>query len=67
VTAIGRKMGLGMGYLDRGTHETKRMAACSMDKFFRNIGTEKPDWNSILGKLGSDFFVSQGGNRFDLF
>jgi hypothetical protein len=67
VTAIGRKVDLSMGDLDRGAHETKRMATCSMDKFFRDIGTEKPDGHAVLGKLRSNFFISQRGDGFELF
>jgi hypothetical protein len=67
VTAIGRKVDLSMGDLDRGAHETKRMATCSMDKFFRNIGAEKPDGLPSLRKVGTDFSIPHGSNCFDLF
>jgi hypothetical protein len=67
MAAIGRKMGLDMRNLNRGSHEAKRMPTCSMDKFFWNIGTEESNRRPILGKLGRDFFISQRGDGFDLF
>jgi len=67
MAAIRRKMSLNMGYLDRSTHETKGMAASSMEKLFGNIGTEKADGLPSLRKVGSDFSIPHGGNCFDLF
>jgi len=67
MAAIRRKMGLSMRYLDRGSHQAKGMATCSIDQLFRNIGAEKADGLPSLRKVGTDFSIPHGGNCFDLF
>jgi hypothetical protein len=38
-----------------------------VNEFFRDIGAEKGDRDTILGEMGSDFTVSLGGYGLDLF
>jgi hypothetical protein len=38
-----------------------------MEKFFRDIGAEKADRDTILGEMRSGFTVSPGGYGLDLF
>jgi hypothetical protein len=58
VAAVRRKMGLDMGHLDGCAHETKGKSAGSMDEFFRNMGTEKTDRNTVLRERRGDFSIS---------
>jgi hypothetical protein len=67
MAAVGGKMRLDMGHLDGGAHETKRKSPGSMNEFFRNIRTEKTDWDTILRKKGDYLPVSTGRDRFEFF
>jgi hypothetical protein len=67
MAAIRGKMGLHMGHLDGCAHKAQRMAPGCMEKFFRNIRTEKTDSVAVLWEMGSHFLISQRGDRFDLF
>jgi hypothetical protein len=67
MTAVGRKMRGGMGYLSRGAHEAKGKGSGCIDEFFRDIRTEKTDRVAVFWEMGSHFLISQGGDRFDLF
>jgi hypothetical protein len=67
MAAIGWKMGLDVGHLDGRTHETNRKGSGSVDEFFRNVGTEKTDGNTILGETRSHFRVSTGSEIDELF
>jgi hypothetical protein len=67
MAAIRRKMGLGMGDLDRSTHETKWMATGSMNELLRYIRAEKTNGHAVLWKKRDDFPITQRGNRLDLF
>jgi hypothetical protein len=67
VTTVRRKMRLGMRDLDWSAHEAKRMAACRMKKFFRDVGTEKANRNTVHREKISDFSVSHGGNALGFF
>jgi len=49
VAAILRKVGLGMGYLSRRPHETKRQGTRSIDKLLRDEGAEESDGDTVLG------------------
>jgi hypothetical protein len=67
MAAIRGKMGLHMGHLDGCAHEAERKASGCMEKFFRDIGAEKADRDTILGEMRSGFTVSPGGYGLDLF
>jgi hypothetical protein len=66
MAAVGGKMGLDMGHLDRGTHETKWKSPGSMNEFFWNKRTEKTNGSTILGKAGSYLRVPTGGDDLEL-
>jgi hypothetical protein len=67
MAAIRGKMGLHMGHLDGCSHKTKGNSTGSMDELFRNIGAEKTNGNTILGKSRSYLPVSCGSDRFEFF
>jgi hypothetical protein len=67
MAAVGREMGLDMGHPDGCAHETKRKSAGSMDEFFWNMGTEKPDRNPVLGERRGDFSISLRSDRLEFF
>jgi hypothetical protein len=67
VAAVRRKMGLDMGHLNGGVHETKGKGARSMDEFFGNMGTEKPDRSTVLLERRGDFSISLRSDRLEFF
>jgi hypothetical protein len=67
MATVGRKMGLNMGHLDGRAHETKGKSAGSVDEFLGNMGTEKPDRNTVLGERRGDFSISLRSDRFEFF
>ena len=67
MAAVRRKMGLDMRHLDGPPHQTEGKGTRRMDQFFRDIGTEKTNGITILGKMGSDFLVSLRSNDFEFF
>jgi hypothetical protein len=67
MAAVRRKMGLDMGHLNGGVHETKGKSARSMDEFFRNMGTEKADRNTLPGERRGDFSISLRSDRLEFF
>jgi hypothetical protein len=65
MAAVGGKMGLDMGHLNGGAHETEGKSTCCMDEFFGNMGTEKPDRNTVLREKRRDFSISLRSDRLE--
>jgi hypothetical protein len=67
MAAVRGKMSLDMRHLDGCTHKTEGKSPCRMNEFFRNIGTEKTDWGTVLGEKGNYLPVSCGSDRCEFF
>src|SRR4030042_4101374 len=67
MTTVRRKMGLDMGHLDRCAHQAQWEKPGCMEKFIRDIKTEKANCLSVLWDMGGHFLVSQRSDCFDLF
>jgi hypothetical protein len=67
MAAIRGKVGLDVGQLAGRSHKTEGKSTRSMDELFRNIGTEKTDWNAVLWERESCLPVSPGGDCLKFF
>jgi hypothetical protein len=65
MAAVRRKMGLDMGHLEGRSHKTEGKGTRRMDEFFRNIGTKKTDWNTVLGEVRGHLPISFGSNSLE--
>jgi len=50
MAAVGRKVCPDTGHLEGRAHDTKGKSPRCVDEFFGNMGTEKPDWNTVFRK-----------------
>jgi hypothetical protein len=67
MAAIGGKVCLDMGHLDRRAHEAKGKSTCCMDEFLRNVRAEETDRNTVFGERKGNFSISLRSDGLEFF